>query len=206
MSGTARLVGHRVEVLADSAIVGPLPTQLVSSSDNVIKCGYEPYTLTQSPAVAQVVPANTQQVITLPTGGTVSHYFPTGSTPTNLNSSTPNILAGNVFNNFVRGFYGKVQALLFLATDKAAPLVPVENYTIIVTLVDNTGTISTKGHTFPLTTPTGSNFPVVFEYSVAIPYSATRTFVQIQLSINNQQSANTLTIQTSSVFNFIQDK
>lgn len=204
MSGTARLVGHRVEVLADSAIVGPLPTQTVCSVDSTVKAGYAPTVFQAAPTVTQVVPANTTQALTLTTLSSTP-YFPTAFTPTDVITPTAT-LAANIVTVAEKSFNGEVFIQLIASTNKAAPLVPVEIMAISVTVTDGLALNTVKNTVFPVVVPNGSNNTVCLSVPFMIPYLANRAVLNFQVGISNFQSANTLSVLNTSYVQIIQNQ
>lgn len=202
MSGTARLIGHRVEILADTPIVGPLPTQTVCSVDTTVKNGYEPTVFQAAPTVTQVIPAVTTQVMTI-AGLTTTPYFPSTAKPTDVITPTASLAANTITVN-AKSFVGEVMVQLIPTTNKAAPLVPVENMAIIVTVTDGLALNVIKNSVFPITIPTGSNNTVCWTVPFFVPYLANRTVINFQVAVSNFQTANTLSILNTSYVQVIQ--
>ena len=203
MSGTARLIGHNVQILADNPIVGPLPTQTVVSVDATLKAGYAPVAFIAAPSVAQVIPAATTQVMAI-AGLINTPYFPASGIPNGLNISTAT-LATNTISVAAKSFRGRVFVQFILTTNKPAALTPVENVGLILSVTDNLVTLATRTSTLPITIPTGSNNVFTWDVPVFVPYAATRTNVNFQVSLANFQTGNTLTVQTTTQMVVIQD-
>lgn len=204
MSGTARLVGHRVEILADMPITGPLPTQTVMSTNTIVGAGYAATRYQLSPTVAQVLASNSQQGIILTPGVAPSTtYLPANNNPS-LKTPTSATIATNTLTIAEQAFNGYVEVNLVLATSKVAPLTPVENFEIALSIADNFGPIAVKEQTVPITVPNGANGSYTVVFPVFVPYVPARADVRLLLILVNGQAAHTLTLQTTSVFSFVQ--
>ena len=196
MSGTGRLIGEEIELLADNPIIGPLPTDIVVSVDGTVRLGYNPGTFQVGPIAAQVIAANSSALLTLDTAITSTPYL---SSSILYQAQPSSSIVGNVLTLNAKGFKGSAFVQLYAESSIAvAPAFP-ETVGIIVQIYEDGLVVNSFASHYPMIKLTPNNQFYSFECPINIPYNATRISVGFSVSVLNQQAANTLTIKNNSV-------
>lgn len=192
MSGTARLVGHKVEVLADLPIVGPLPTQTVMSYTTINGTGSRAMKAQASAPGSQIIPSGSASDITFNTA-VIGTYLPPGTIASQTISAVA-LSANQITYTGVTGFLGTVTLRLEMSSNKAAFVAPPENVKISIYVLDNIGGTETYSHTVPITVFGGGSQFFETSVTVAFPTTPTRSSVNFYAAIQNGQAADAIVI------------
>lgn len=192
MSGTARLVGHKVEILADEPITGPTPTNTVMSYVTLNGSGYSASRVQATAPGVQIIPSGTSSVI-LFNAATIGTYLPVNTIPSQ-SDSTAVLAANQVTFNLTTGFLGVITLRLALSSSKPAFVAPPENVEISILINDNLGGSETIKQTVPITVFAGNDQHYENSVTVCFPTTPTRTSINIYCSLLNSQAADGIVI------------
>lgn len=192
MSGTARLVGHRVEILADEPITGPLPTSTLMSYITINGSGYRATVVKATASGAQIIGSGTSSDINF-NAATVSTYLPPGTIPSET-TTVPVLSANQITFNGATGFLGTVTLRLALNSSKGAYVSPPENISVSIYVNDNIGGAEEYRQTIPVLVFGGN--PQYFETSVTVcfPTTPARTSMNFYCGLVNSQAADGIVV------------
>lgn len=197
MSGTARLIGEEIELLADNPIVGPLPTtHLVSSASNEW-FGYTPRVISTTAPGTQSLAGGASGALQLNAITTsqynASPYFTGQVTPAAATLLAP----GTIQLPGLKSFLGVVVVKLIFDTNKAAYADPPEYLGFNISWSDDIGGSFAYGSNVPILVYSLAQNTYTTSVPLLIPYDATRTIVNIGVSVANFQAANTMAFYSS---------
>lgn len=204
MSGTARLIGEEIELLADYPIRGPLPTTLLVSSSANEAFGYAPRKASANATGTQVLLATTSAPINL---GSVTNskyqlnpYFTGQTAPAAATLTAPATLVLNSLTSFL----GTVNVKLVYSTNKVAYVAPREYITLVIGWADDIGGSQTYSNAVPITVFNNVQTVATISVAVFIPHSTLRSTINLVASVTNDQAADSITIYSSTVIEAVQ--
>lgn len=196
MSGTRRISAHTVEILADTPIVGPVPTSNLLSAQSNALLGYSPVqigvTFVASPLIA---PGASYSATVLGTGSAT--YFP-DPTGWGFNVGSVSHVGNQVNVANVHSLFGTVHWIPEIVTNKAVPTAQQEVVTLSVDITDNLGNSTVASTDVQITQlATTSNRPTM-AFPFCLPFNSLRTSVQFAFSLTSRFNVDAVQLTANS--------
>lgn len=190
MSGTARIVAHEVQILADSAVTGPTPdSRLLSSPSNTL-LGYNPISIEGNAVLGAPVAPGGTATLGLNPPSISTPYF--GTTTTCYKSiGNVQVVANQLQVTGVTSLRGTV-TLSFGGLTNVVPAFPPETIVLELVVSDDTGFNHTETYVTPVVSPSPVANWIYASYPFFFANDNTRSQVNFLFTVTNLQAVGTL--------------
>lgn len=190
MSGTSRIIAHEVQILADSAIVGPTPdSRLLSSPSNTL-LGYNPTSIEGLAGLAAPIAPGGTTILDISPPSTSPPYF--GATTTCYKSiGNVQVAANQLQVTGVTSLRGVV-TLSFGGITNIVPAFPPELIALNLVVSDDTGFTHTETYVTPVVSPSPTANWIYASYPFIFVNDNTRSRVNFQFTVTNLQAVGTI--------------